>query len=276
MRLRKFWLLSSALAAVTAVGSPAAPQEQRDDAGAAPQPPEPSTENIVVRGRRLHELRFELRVAEDAVYARFNDINSDDRFDIHCEDEKRTASRMTERRCLSNSWREQDANIGEGTTRALQGLPGGANLGSFRAEQLRMQQLLQEELLRLALHDDGLKRAVMELGEKQLQLDEVRGREPGLTRERELSGVDGRLPFGAQRGFEVKIDGEPWSQALTQRTFTIVLFSGEIREIDVACDGGGGDLEFAADVEWTLPADWTACIVSVRAQPDTTFALYEF
>jgi hypothetical protein len=96
-----------------------------------------------------------------------------------------------------------------------------------------------------------------------------------LTRERELTSVDGRLPFGAERVFEVKVGSDPWSQALTTRTFTITLFSGEIDEIEVACDSGNEDFDFAADVEWTLPDDWNSCIVSVRADKDTTFALYQ-
>ncbi len=275
MRLRRFLLLLPALATAAAIDHAASSQEQRDNAGVTAQSPAPPVEDIVVRGRRLGELRFELRLAEEAVYARFNDVNSDDRFDIHCRSEKRYASRITERRCLSNSWREQDANIGEGMARMMQGTPG-ISLQSFRAEQLRMQGLLREELLRLALQDDGLKRVVMELGEKQLQVAEASGRELGLTRERELRAVDGPLPFDAQRAFEVKIDGDPWSVALTQRTFTIALVSGEIREIDVICDGGSEELEFAADVEWTLPDDWSACILSIDAQRDTTFALYEF
>jgi hypothetical protein len=276
MCLRRFLPLWFGLISLAAVGNVAAPQEQRGEAGAAAGPQEPPADpDIVVTGRRIGELRFELRIAEEAVYARFNDINSDDRFDIHCETEKRYASRMTERRCLSSSWRELDAEIGEAVSRAMRGIPG-PSPQSFQAEQLRMQQLLQEEMIKLSLQDDGLNRVVMELGDKQLQLNEARGRDLALTRERELRAVDGRLPFGAQRAFEVKIEGDSWSQALTQRTFTIALLSGEIRELEITCDGGSEDLNFAPDVEWTLPVDWSACILRVRAQRDTTFALYEF
>jgi hypothetical protein len=28
--------------------------------------------------------------------------------------------------------------------------------------------------------------------------------------------------------------------------------------------------------KWTLPDDWSGCILSVRANKDTTFALYQF
>jgi hypothetical protein len=267
--------LLAGLGGAAAVGNAASTQEQRSDAGAASRPLEPPAEpDIVVRGRRW-ELRFELRLAEEAVYARFNDINSDDLFDVHCEREKRYGSRMTERRCLSNSWREQDANIGEETARMMQGVPS-RGLEPYRAEQARMQRLLQEEMLRLALQDDEMNQAVMRLGDTQLELAAARGRERASTRERELLAVDGRLPFGAQRVFEVRIADDPWSQALMQRTFTIALVSGEIRSIDLACDGGSEDLDFEADVEWTIPDDWSACILRVHAQRDTAFALYEF
>lgn len=257
-------------------GNAAIAQPQRAAGAESAGPLEPPGEpDIVVRGRRWGELRFELQLAEEAVYARFNDINTDDRFDVHCEREKRYASRMTERRCLSNSWREQDANIGEELARAMRGMPAIA-VEHYRAEQNRMQRLLQDEMLKLALQDEELHEAVMRLGDKQLQLIEARGKELALTRERELVAVDGRLPFGAQRVIEVRIAGDPWSQLLTQRTFTLALDSGEIRAIEIACDGGKEDLDYAPDVEWTIPDDWNACILRVGGKRDTTFTLYQF
>jgi hypothetical protein len=71
---------------------------------AAPAADEP--DEVIVIGRRLGELRRQIETAELAVYARFNEINSDDRFDIHCRERVRYHSHIRERVCESNSWRE--------------------------------------------------------------------------------------------------------------------------------------------------------------------------
>ena len=41
-------------------------------------------DEVVVRGQSLGTIRAEIRRAEDAVFTRFNEINSDDEFDIDC------------------------------------------------------------------------------------------------------------------------------------------------------------------------------------------------
>jgi hypothetical protein len=59
----------------------------------------PDTEEVVVRGRRLTDLRFEVELAQERAYAIFNELNSDDDFDVHCRDERRHHSRATVRTC---------------------------------------------------------------------------------------------------------------------------------------------------------------------------------
>ena len=52
------------------------------------------------------DLRMRVKVAEDSVYSRFNDLNSDDRFDITCE--PRTSSHILgPRACLSKGQRKR-------------------------------------------------------------------------------------------------------------------------------------------------------------------------
>src|SRR5690606_21331891 len=41
-------------------------------------------EEFIVHGRSPAELRVQLELAEEAVYARFNEINSSDEFDFRC------------------------------------------------------------------------------------------------------------------------------------------------------------------------------------------------
>jgi hypothetical protein len=57
------------------------------------------SEEIIVRGRRLTDLRFEVEQAQERAYAVFNDINSDDDFDVYCRDERRHHSRAKVRLC---------------------------------------------------------------------------------------------------------------------------------------------------------------------------------
>jgi hypothetical protein len=56
-------------------------------------------DEVIVRGRRLTELRFEVQEAREHAYAIFNEINSDDDFDVRCRDERRYHSRAKRRVC---------------------------------------------------------------------------------------------------------------------------------------------------------------------------------
>lgn len=60
-----------------------------------------SLDEVVVSGRssQLDDLRQEIVQAEDQFYARFNELNQDDRFDVHCTMEAPTGSRLERRYC---------------------------------------------------------------------------------------------------------------------------------------------------------------------------------
>src|SRR5690349_19062191 len=58
-----------------------------------------SAEEVIVRGKRLTDLRFEVQVARERAYNLFNNINSNDEFDVYCREEGRTGTRSTERVC---------------------------------------------------------------------------------------------------------------------------------------------------------------------------------
>jgi hypothetical protein len=57
----------------------------------------------------MDELRIDIERAAEAVFARFNEINSTDDFDIHCRLEK--VYGLLRRSCMSNSWREPSPAI---------------------------------------------------------------------------------------------------------------------------------------------------------------------
>jgi hypothetical protein len=244
-------------------------------ARAGAQAPPAADEEIVVRGRSPAELRAEIELARDAFIARFNDINSDDRFDIHCRLEKRVASHLEERVCASNSWREQDANFAFDFVRELRG-EGGTNPQAHRAEQLRMQRLLEEEMQRLAVEDPALRDAGQRLGRAMRTMNVEAGGRPEWTLFRQVTAGTEGLPFGAREVFEVQLGSEPWIHALTQSTFTIGQVTGAIRRLELECAQAGGRLDYAPDMEWRVPAHWTDCRVSVRGKRGTTFLLFEF
>ncbi len=56
-------------------------------------------EEIIVRGQRLSDFRFALEAARVRVYDVFNDLNSDDAYDVHCQTETSTGTRMRQHTC---------------------------------------------------------------------------------------------------------------------------------------------------------------------------------
>jgi hypothetical protein len=245
----------------------------QEAAAALPNTAAPADE-VIVRGS-IAELRRQIVIAEEAIYARFNEINSDDRFDIHCRLQPRLGSRVEERFCLSNSWREQDRNYGQAFVRMLQG-EAGAHPQQFRAEQLLMQSRLIDEMRRLATEDEELLAAVHRLANAQVALSGRTRKSSGWTVSRQVRPADGPLPFGAQRMFEVEVGRAPWAHRLSERTFAIAHVFGEVRDLELDCDRGSKRLEYQHGVEWSLPDGWNTCMLLVEAKRDTTFVLYEF
>jgi hypothetical protein len=86
-----FAVAGSAYALAT---SQSAAQERVADASSRETPDE-----VIVRGQRLAELRFEVQEAREHAYAIFNEINSSDDFDVHCRDERKYHSRAKKRVC---------------------------------------------------------------------------------------------------------------------------------------------------------------------------------
>lgn len=69
---------------------------------------------------------------------------------------------------------------------------------------------------------------------------------------------------------------DPWRYAPTRKTFGFAEVSGTVRGLELECNRRKTALEFALDVEWSIPASWGACTLLVDARKDTTFSLVEF
>ena len=111
------------------------------------------TEEVIVRGQTPAALRIQIELAEEAVYDRFNEINSTDEFDIHCEEVAFTGSRMLTRFCQPNFWHATEENIAYETVRLLQGSAFSMPTGVFRGEAHYKRQQMREEMERLARED---------------------------------------------------------------------------------------------------------------------------
>ena len=271
----------AALGGALALGRVGAAQETNaSDAAQQPaegarQTPEPAVEDEIIVLGRIGALRHELEIAEDAMFDRFNQIVGDQKLEIHCRMEAKIDSHIPQRVCVSNSWRQENANIAQSLLGQVRGEIG-APPEQYYAEQLRVQQHLGEEMRRLAAQDPQLHDAIIRVGEAQNALAEQTDKPAERSVSLEMQPGDTGLPFDAKRAYEVRVGKEPWNLALTERTFTIGGVTGEVRDLRVKCDRGSKRIDYRRDVDWTLPRDWQGCSLQVDAKPGTTFAFYEF
>jgi hypothetical protein len=133
--------------------------------------PQASVEEVIVPGRTPENIRIEIERLETAVYDRFNDLNSDDEFDIHCFSRAPTGSNIPVRTCAPNFAVRAESAAGR---KMLTDGRGGAGNNNNPAEQrVRMEQKgreLNEEMQRVAREDEELLRNLLRLDElKQLQ-----------------------------------------------------------------------------------------------------------
>ena len=159
------------------------------------------------------------------------------------------------------------------------GAPGGSYgsiPGKYRANQLRMEQVIMKEMGQLAHKDPALHEAMMRVGQARLALETVTGSKAEWTLYRDVAAGGEGLPFGAKRLLEVRVGEVSWNHALTSRTFTIGSVTGDIRGLRLRCDRYDKNLRYERDAEWTIPEAWNDCTLLVRARRGTTFALYEF
>lgn len=234
--------------------------------------PASGDDQIVVYGS-IGDLRKQLLRAQDDVFARFNEINSTDKFDIHCSWAAPIGTRILARRCVSNSWREQDANMAAARVQELQGTSG-TPWEAYWGMQASMQKKLVDEARRLAMEDQVFAKTLLRFGLAKQALDR---RTPPLRRAaHEVEPLFGTLPYGAQRVIDVHTGRKPWTRDLDYRTFTFGDIDGEVRGVTLACEHGEEHIEFQTASEWTVPDNLGHCTLQVATKPGTLFTLYEF
>jgi len=169
---------------------PAAAQSGAADAG-ADRPARESDEEVVVRGRRLGDFRAELDLARVRVYDVFNEINSDDAFDVSCAYEDSTGSRMRQHVCrpryetdistdAASQWRYGLISACGGVTQECI-FSESAQLGMSMAQgaespQAMMQKRFADELARAIVKSPELQEAILEYQSLESAYQAARGR----------------------------------------------------------------------------------------------------
>ena len=182
-------LCVSAAHAQSAAGAPSSQQVTATPRGE-------ETEEVVVRGRRLADLRFEVQQAREHAYAIFNEINSSDDFDVHCRDERKYHSRAERRVCRARfedrisgqaakeymatlTW-TCPATAGFIDTQACmfgsEGQAASANARAVEGQTPSMHDRMNDEILRLAQTDLRFGQAILDFFEASQQLEAARQR----------------------------------------------------------------------------------------------------
>lgn len=187
------YALESNASAVQQSASQAARQETPDE--------------VIVRGRRLAEFRQDVQDKREQAYAIFNEINSDDDFDVRCYDERKYHSRAKRHVCRAHFEDRITAEAGAEYMRALKffcppSAGGAANIqdcifsgiGQQAAQAARRVELgipnkrdeMNDEILRLANENDEFAQAILDFYAADQRYDEARSRprEERTARER--------------------------------------------------------------------------------------------
>jgi len=183
--------------AVSSGGFALAQDELAGRERAGDSPAQDTTEEVVVRGRRLTDLRFEVQASREQAYAIFNEINSNNDFDVYCREEGRTGTRSTERVCRAQfenrisatAAREYMAAIftlcqpnSDGfvdTQACMFGGPGQAGKSAaqgIEGQLPTMRDQMTEEIFRLAREDDRFAQAILDWYEANEQYEAARKR----------------------------------------------------------------------------------------------------
>ena len=154
-------------AALLSLAAPALAQEIASSPQAADD-----VDEVIVPGSRPQNLRVEIERLEQVVYERWNALNSNDEFDIHCLDSEPTGSNITQTRCAP------DFAIQAESRAAKNMIDGDRTSGSDRSADYLVtmeekSRQLTEEMQRVAREDEQLLRDLVRLDElRQLQANE--------------------------------------------------------------------------------------------------------
>ena len=125
-------------------------------------------DEIIVPGVKPENLAAEIERLEGSVYSRFNALNSNDEFDIHCFKQAPTGSNIPLRRCAPNFVVEAEAQAAQNTMVGARGRADARNHGDTTVLEQKSK-ALTEEIQRLAREDAQLMRDLVRLDELKRQ-----------------------------------------------------------------------------------------------------------
>jgi hypothetical protein len=185
-------IVTLVLFAAAVLGGPAAvaqsasaPRESTDEQQQAP-------EEVIVRGRRLSELRIEIEQARRRAYDIFNEINSNDDFDVKCVGESSTGTRMRQQRCRAEFEGRISSRAAQDYMNTLrwvcpEGLTQDCMFSGYsssgisaaqgvEAELPSKRKQMDDEIVRLANEDDRFAQAILDYYEKHQEYEAERKR----------------------------------------------------------------------------------------------------
>ena len=153
--------------ALLSLGAPALAQDAASSSLAAND-----VDEVVVPGVRPQNLRVEIERLEHVVYERWNALNSNDEFDIHCLDSEPTGSNITQTQCAPNFVIEAESRAAEDAVHGARTTGRSRNDEYVAAIQEKSREL-NEEMKRVARQDEQFLRDLVRLDElRQLQANE--------------------------------------------------------------------------------------------------------
>jgi hypothetical protein len=187
------------LTAASATGA-AAQSAAVSPSAAASRAASEQAEEIVVRGRRLADFRIEVEQARVRAYDIFNEINSDDDFDVRCAHEQATGTRMRQQICRARFEDRISATAAKDYFSALRWRCGevtadcifdpdksAAGISAAQAVEgqapIRRDQM-NEEIYRLARENLEFAQAILDWYDATLRYDELRTGRRDRARER--------------------------------------------------------------------------------------------
>lgn len=118
-------------------------------------------EEITVIGEKTFSgLRLDVEVAETEAYNLFNELNSNDEFDVTCTEEIFLGSRFKQRTCMPAFLRDAQARD---TQDYLNGIDSITSVSGLRAELRQKSAAMEAEMLRLSLENQQFTEALLKL-----------------------------------------------------------------------------------------------------------------
>lgn len=134
-------------------------EDAGDDDSELPSVP---IEQIIVTGQRsFFLLRAQIEDAKEALYADYNDLNIDDRFDVNCKQQAWTGTHITEQQCWPVFFEQA---VADNAQDFLRGNAVPETVSRLQGQYAREFTALRENILKVARENPSVEQSLLELG----------------------------------------------------------------------------------------------------------------